>query len=176
MQITRVVLFGLILSIMILGLLILNTIPSMIQEQGMRNYSSIEAAQKEAGLERVFLPAYFPQRLSWPPAEILAQGAPFPLLLVHFSERDSGRLVLAIRQVEYKHTAEAQQPRLAVESIRSRESIILKGRKAELLSGKCRETGQCVGISWQEADFELRLVGQLPPEEMLRMAESMVRE
>lgn len=116
-----ILLFGVALLSLVLTLLIFNWVPFAIQEKGIRRFQSVEQAQKELSLKQLYLPSYYPDQLQWPPAEVYAQSKPYPLVLIHATLKETGAIVLAIRQVATAYSKQAPEPRInLVEGLGSR--------------------------------------------------------
>src|SRR5574340_261823 len=76
--------FFVTVAVVILLLKLFNWLPSVVQDEGLKKYSSVEEVRTALNIPRVYIPAYFPEYIKWPPAEIFAQKRPFPLVIVHF--------------------------------------------------------------------------------------------
>ena len=67
-------------------------------EHGPRDYASVEAAEASLGF-KIALPSYFPDYLSWPPAEIRGQLLPSPRAEIFFDSTSGESNVLVIYQI-----------------------------------------------------------------------------
>jgi hypothetical protein len=159
----------------VLLLKLLNWVPLNIHYEGMKRYKDIEDARTALKLKKVLLPSYFPQYLEWPPAEIFAQKEPFVTVLMHFTRRDNGETVLAIRQSDARQT-EPVRTRIDPERIRTEENITIKGRPARLYNAVCPGRRSCTKVVWQEEGYSFTVIGEDSPGELLRLAESMLQE
>jgi len=95
--------FGLVgslaLVLLTLGVVLraLDALPGLVsgERAGIVRFQSVEGAERALG-ERIYLPAFFPDTLNWPPASIRVFAGPPKAAAVAFSARDgrSTRLVL----------------------------------------------------------------------------------
>jgi hypothetical protein len=78
----------------------LDALPVLIsgERPGMARFQSVEAAERALG-ERVYLPAFFPDTLSWPPATIRVYAGPPKAAAIAFSARDGRSIRLILYQV-----------------------------------------------------------------------------
>lgn len=165
--------FILMIAALALVLRLLNYLGSSLAEGGLRRYSSLEAAERDLGPLPSTLPSYYPETYEWPPGEILAQGEPLPLVLIHVRERDSGRISLAIREADHR-ISDPPPLRLAPTRVYSRQDIDLKGHPAELVFADCGENIRCLQLAWSDGENNTTLVALGSEEELLRVARSMI--
>jgi hypothetical protein len=130
---------------------------------------SLDEAERRLGA-RLPLPAYYPERLAWPPAEIRVAGGRQGAARLKFDARDGGA------PVELVAAAEAGSPIPAAllegRTVLSTRTTTVGVRPATLASVLVD------GVSWQELAFEvdgravlLRTRGDL--DELVRMAKSL---
>lgn len=166
-------LFILTLAVTVLLLALLNWIPSFIQPESIRKYGSLEDVQKALHTVKIYLPAYFPERLQWPPSEIYAQNKPYTLVLMHVKERQRDHIVLGIRQVDAR-SARAIRLRIEPTRITQQEMIAIKGRPAVLSLASCADGSVCNMVAWREGNYRLTVVARDSARELIRIAESML--
>lgn len=172
---SRLGLFLVLVAGTVLGLQLLNWLPLALQGGGLRRYNSVEDVQRSLGLKQLYLPSYFPETMQWPPSEILGQLRPYRLVLIHFQERGSGRVILAICQAK-QEVEEVPPLRLEPSRIRGEQSLELKGHKAVLELGVDAAGNSCNRLSWVENGFRLTVVARESRDELLRIAESMASD
>ncbi len=167
--------FYLIITIVavLVSLKTLNWLPSILQQDTIRRYSSVEEVRAKTKIREVYVPAYFPQSIMWPPSEILAQTKPYPAVLMVFNAANTRDAALVIAQAT--SDAFSKNALIQFEQIARTVPYDLKGRKALLDVGTCKKDGPCSRISWTENDFTITLTMKSPPFDLIRMAESMVR-
>ena len=76
----------------------LNWLPTTVRKDLLKRYDTLEGAAAGSNLGEVLVPAYIPQNLKWPPSAILAQGKPYPALVMEFERIDGRDTVLVISQ------------------------------------------------------------------------------
>ncbi len=77
-------------AVVVILLALLNWLPSMISEDFVRRYDSIEEATRSLGFQnKALVPKYFPEGILWPPSMILAQKKPYKAVLIEFSETEA---------------------------------------------------------------------------------------
>lgn len=165
--------FILMIAALALVLRLLNYLGSSLAEGGLRSYSSLEAAERDLGPLPTTLPSYYPDTYEWPPGEILAQGEPHPLVLIHVKERKSDRIGLAIREADHR-ISDPPPLRLSPTRVHSRQTVDLKGHPAELAFADCGEGVRCFQLSWSDDERNTTLVALGSEEELLRVARSMI--
>lgn len=150
-----------------------NRLPGLIQGDLLREYDSFDALSGGLPSLPVYVPSYYPQDLRWPPSRILAQGQPFPAVLMEFAGLQSRRTVLVISQ-----SARGKFPpggEVRVVKVRETTSYRLKGRDARLEVGVCGDGATCSRIAWTEGAYRIDVAGRSAPLELIRVAESMIR-
>ncbi len=160
------------LAIFVLLLKIANWLPLMISEGSVRRYPDVETARKAAWMDRVYLPSFFPERIEWPPTEIFGRRKPAPAVLMHFRNRENGRIVLSISQ---HATGSAPIPsRIDPAEVMARKDVTLKSLPAELSLAVCRDGHPCNTLTWRQDGAVLRVVDRGPVDELREICESMV--
>ena len=171
-QLHRFFSFILTVAVVILLLKLLNWLPSVIQEEGIKKYSSVEEVVTSLKIPRVYIPAYFPEYINWPPAEIFAQKRPFKLVIMHFTHRDSRSFALSLFQVDSRAIYEPEY-KSDVLSVRKEIKVSIKGRPGDLVMAVCSGRQRCNRITWEEGIYRITLIADDTPEQLLKMAESM---
>ncbi len=150
----------------------LNWLPLLLQEDTMRRYGSVEEVRAQLNIGAVRVPAYYPQNISWPPSEILAQAKPFPAVFMVYNRAGSGDAVLVISQAAFGQ-APLGSP---LEIVQTKEKVPyrLKNRNALLEVGLCKKNEPCSRISWKEGDTSITVAMKSDPFELIKIAESML--
>lgn len=172
MSLKKTLLFIAMLASTVLLLKVLNFIPLSIEKESIREYKTIEDARLDLRIDRIILPSYFPQHLAWPPSEIFARKRPYEMVLMHFKDRNTGEIVLAIQQADPREPAPIDA-RISPEAVIRTEKIDLKGRSAVVIYGTS-DGESCNTIQWIEAGYSVTVIEKGPLEELLRIAESMI--
>jgi len=97
---TRVIGVGVVVMALAAGALkALDRVPALLAgtAHGARVFASIEEAERAVGA-RIWLPAYYPDELAWPPASIEVSATEPPTVLVRLAGRDGGRDRLVVAQ------------------------------------------------------------------------------
>jgi hypothetical protein len=166
--------FYLVLTVaaVIVVLKTLNWFPTIIQQDTIRRYDSIEEVRAKTKIRDLYIPSYFPQSIMWPPSEILAQTKPYPAVLMIFNAANKRDVALIISQAASEAFSEHAPIQFA--QISRTVAYDLKGRKALLDVGACKNNEPCSRISWVEKDYTITLTMKSAPFELIRIAESMV--
>jgi hypothetical protein len=160
--------------LMLVGALkLLNWIPTVAQKEILHSYKDIEEAKAELSLRDVLIPSYFPEKLRWPPSAILAQGKPFPAVIMEFFEAGNRETALVITQTA--SDAFPAHGKIRFEKVAERVNYSLRGRDAALEVGTCDDGDPCSSISWNERGNHVRVTARSSPIELIRVAESMLR-
>jgi hypothetical protein len=165
--------FILALSILIIILKILNWIPLALDRDIMRKYASIEEVRGTLKVNEILVPSYFPQRLKWPPSEILAQGKPYPAIVMEFRDIERGDVNMIIIQAGSPDFRADEKIRIT--DVKERADHTMKGRDAHLEVGSCQQGEPCSRISWDEGELRVEIILKSPPFELIKIAESMIR-
>ncbi|MHB1011616.1 MAG: hypothetical protein ACYC37_01705 [Desulfobacteria bacterium] len=164
------------LAILILGLKALNVLPLIAQKDLMRRYGDFEEMKAALGIREVSVPSYFPEEFRWPPTRILAQGKPYPAVIMEFERSGEGK-AREVGMMIYQAARDDFSPGgpLALSRVRERATYPLKGRSAILEVGSGRTGEPCSRISWREKDVRITVLARLTPFELMKVAESMLR-
>ncbi|MGE5189112.1 MAG: hypothetical protein ACM3NF_03535 [Gemmatimonadota bacterium] len=165
--------FAIGIAILVGATMAVNWIPVVVEGDLLREYDSFDAVNAGLPSLPIYVPSYFPQDLRWPPSRILAQGRPFPAVLMEFEGRRSGRTALVISQSAGGRFPPDGTVRIA--AVKEKTSYRLKGRDARLEVGACGDGGTCSRIAWTEGAYRIDVTGRSAPLELIRVAESMIR-
>jgi hypothetical protein len=165
--------FAMMIAILTGLLQLFNWIPSAIQEGAFQKYASIDEVRAHLKIGTVYMPAYYPGSVQWPPSIIAAQTRPYPAVVMEFARSDDPRdTILVITQTTLPHPPLAEKLRLT--AIRESVRYELRGRPALLEVGVCRKDEQCCRMTWNEGNLGIALVMRSSPAELARIAESMI--
>jgi hypothetical protein len=169
---TRAFLFPLSVGIMIAFLIVLNWLPKTFQHDTLRSYSSIEEAKESLRLKKVYVPAFFPQPLTWPPDTIIGQNKPFPAVLMEFRRKGEKEPALLITQT----TREQFNNNLPIQILKITQQVPydLEGRQATLTVGTCKAGEQCSSLSWGDDAYIITVSMKAPPFDLIKIAHSML--
>ncbi len=170
---SRLVSFGIGILILVGATMAVNRVPVTVQGDLLKEYDSIDAVNAGLPSLPIYAPSYFPEDLRWPPSRVLAQGQPFPAVLMEFEATRSGRPVLVICQSAGGAFPPGDKLRLA--KVKERTAYRLKGRDASLEVGTCGDGARCSRIAWTEGAYRIDVTGRSAPLDLIRVAESMIR-
>lgn len=160
-------------AVLVAAIKILNWVPSVAQPDLLKKYRDIEEVKTGLNLRGIIIPSYFPQNLKWPPSSILAQGKPFPAVVMEFEQDFSKETVLVISQsVSENFQADGK---ISVVQLKERVNYPLKGRDAVLEVGFGKKGEMCSRVSWKEGKYWIHVMSKSPPFELLKVAESMIQ-
>lgn len=155
------------------GLLkVLNWAPGTLEPGLMARYPSLDAAVSTLGIRKIYVPAYFPETLRWPPAVVLAQSRPYQAVVMEFSRARDGQTVLVISQAA--STQFATDAAIRLRAVSEKVPLDLRGRKAALEAGLCEDRSVCSRVQWDEGKVHIVLTMKAPSVELIRIAESML--
>lgn len=166
------IIFVIMAAIVLGALRLLSWIPEAVQEGALRRFESAEEAKRHLKIDRIYLPAFYPQSVSWPPLFIGGQTSPYPALITEFSGKDRDGVYLVITQTARPHLP--LRERITMVSQRERVRYPFKGRSALLEVGTCAGGDACSRFSWEEGPYALSLTMRSSPMELVTMAESMI--
>jgi len=164
------------LAILVIALKALNWLPMIAQKDLMRRYEDFEEMRTALGIREVFVPSYFPEDFRWPPTRILAQGKPYPAVIMEFDRSGEGK-AREVGMTVFQATEDDFSPGgpLALSRVRERATYPLKGRSAILEVGSGVNGEPCSRISWREKEVRITVLARLTPLELMKVAESMLR-
>lgn len=165
------------LAVLVVALKALNWLPLAAQKDLLRRYGDIEEMRAELGIRRVLVPSYFPEELRWPPTVILAQGKPFPAVIMEFERSGEGKAGGGVALVIAQAASDDFSPggTLEITRIREKAAYPLGGRDAVLEVGSDAQGEPCSRISWREKEFRVTVVARSTPFELIKVARSMLR-
>ena len=168
-------LFAILVGALFMVLKFLNWVPMLLQKDTMRHYSNIQDIRIQLNMNEIYVPSYFPERLSWPPSEILAQSKPFPAVVMEFRDGKTHETILFVSQVSGVDRSVSEK-KIEIVQIKERADYTLKGRKSLLVVGQCEDLKPCSQIAWQEGEFRIFIAMKSGPFDLIRIAESMIHE
>ncbi|MEW5744333.1 MAG: hypothetical protein AB1805_02655 [Nitrospirota bacterium] len=165
--------FAITLAALLAVLKLLNWLPSAVQKGMLRHYTTIEEVKSALKIKTVYVPAYFPQNLSWPPSALIAQRSPFIAVIMHFRSRDSRDIGMVIQQISagaegYPDTA------IVMGTVLHRSPLAIKDREGTLVTGLCDGRIPCYRVSWTEGEYHLSVTLKGQERELIRIARSMI--
>jgi hypothetical protein len=172
-KITGLLSFALTVVILIIVLKALNWVPLTIQKDTFRRYGSIDEVRTALNIRDIYVPSYFPQHIVWPPSEILAQGRPFPAVVMEFKNAGSGEIVLVLTQSRGEPFPSGSA--IDLTSVKETVPFMMKGRSAVLVVGECMKNEPCSKLTWTEDAYTITALMKAPPFELTRIADSMLR-
>src|SRR5512139_901856 len=164
------------LAVLVIALKALNWLPLFAQKDLLRRYGDFEEMRSELGIREVLVPSYFPEDFRWPPTGIIAQGKPYPAVILEFGRSGKGKS-REIGLVIIQATADDFSPggTLEISRILEKMAYPLKGREAVLEVGTGAQGESCARISWREKEFRVTVLARSTPFEVIKVAESMLR-
>jgi hypothetical protein len=165
--------FALMIGLLIVALTIVNWLPLAMQKETIRQYASVEEVRAALGIKEIYVPSYFPQQITWPPATILAQSRPFSAIVMEFTRADKRNIALVISQSE-DGALNVENP-IKITNVTENVRYAIKGRDAALTVGTCGNDEPCSGITWNEGKYTMTVLMKSAPFELTKIAESMIR-
>jgi hypothetical protein len=158
--------------VLIVALKLIDWLPGAFQPGTVRRYASIAEAQATLGIAKIYVPAYFPKTLVWPPSRVLAQSKPFAAVVMEFHRVDSQEVALVITQTSSRRLQ--QRPQIRLKRVRQASSVNLKGRESVVESGFCDDGEPCSKITFMEGDLWIDIQMRSSSEELLVLAGSLL--
>lgn len=164
--------FVITLAVVVGVLKFMNWAPGALEPGLMSRYQSINDVESTLGIKKIYVPAYFPETIGWPPAAILAQSSPYPAVIMEFARASDGETMLVMTQT----ASRSFHPEVAIRfhTISETVPLDLRGRSAQLDAGLCEDRTACSRLEWDEGDVHLMLTMEAPSIELIRIAESML--
>jgi hypothetical protein len=166
--------FAIIIALIVGGLKLVNWLPLRLQPETLQRYERLDMVRAALKIDKVYTPSYFPQRLAWPPSDILAQKVPFAVIHMEFRDKDTDERLLIISQVDAEVRYLPSHP-IKIEKVTERIPYSLKGREAVMVVGACRDGETCSEVSWTEGDYRLLVSMRSSPIDLIKIADSMIR-
>ncbi len=135
-------------------------------------FPTLEAAEAELRVA-IGVPSYFPASLVWPPASIRGQLEPARVVSLLFLSTD-GQQALQIREI-FSPGEELPFPIPEPIQLLERKEVPVNGSMGQLLLGRSLEGTPVNQLRWRANGVHLVVTTILPPEELLRISES-IRE
>lgn len=154
------------------GLKLMNWVPSAFQEGFLREYASTEDVKARLKIPHVYVPAYYPQGLKWPPLRIAAQTRPYTAVVMEFVQKGLSEVCLVISQTEIPHPPPLERIRLA--TVKEAVKYNYKGRQMLLEVGTCSDGSPCSRLSWEEAGYRITAASRSTPVDLVKIGESMI--
>lgn len=151
---------------------LLNRVPALLQASGRTAYASVEEAEAALGL-RIPMPAYFPEFLGWPPAEVTATRDQALVVTLVFLLRRSGEPALIVHEILRAENEEVPelpllQPERPIREVR----VPIGGVSGALRTGTDREGRRWSRLTWRAEDRDMILIANFPEQTLLTMARS----
>src|SRR5512136_78577 len=138
-------------ALVLLALLVIaKRVPTLKQQNFIRQYASVEEVKRVLELDRVLVPTYFPEGVAWPPTVILAQKKPYEAVIMEFRKAEKAETTLVIVQSSLQGRY-SQLERIPMVEVEEETTYPLKGRRAELQVGTCPGGTACSRISWDDS-------------------------
>jgi hypothetical protein len=163
-----------VLGLVSLGLRLLDLLPQRFAEpRGGRAFARIQDVERRLG-ERLALPAYFPQTLRWPPAQIRVAGARPAVVVLRIDAAEGGPRLFLAQSIGGR---EEPQGELWPGGVVLEETRVTLPQEGGRLSRILEPDGKI----WHELRFErwertLLLRSTLPPDELVTLARSLRKE
>jgi hypothetical protein len=172
-KLTGFLTFALTIGLLVAALKVMNWLPLAMQKETIRQYASVEEVHAALGMKEIYVPSYFPQQITWPPATILAQGRPFSAIVMEFTRADKRNIALVISQSE-GGALNVENP-IKITNVTEKVRYAIKGRDADLTVGTCGNDELCSGITWNEGKYTMTVLMKSAPFELTKIVESMIR-
>jgi len=157
------------------GLRAVDRVPALLAgtPHGVRVYTSIEEAERALGA-RIWLPAYYPDSLAWPPARVDAWPGPPVSVAVHIGgRRDTRERLVVVQSIGGR--AGAPPPLLPPAQVLATAEVVVGDRTA-LLTRVVAGDGEVMhDVSWEHGERRLTLRFHGPVEQLLLIAGSLER-
>jgi len=165
--------FASAVAVLIVAMKIFNWVPSLAQPDLLKKYRNLDEVKVALNLRDIIIPSYFPQNLKWPPSTILAQGKPFPAVVMEFEQDITKDTSLVISQsLSDNFRADGK---IRVVQLKERVNYPLKGRNAVLEVGFGSKGEMVSRVFWKEGKYWIHVMSKSPPFELLKVAESMIQ-
>lgn len=166
---------GVVLLAAALSLRALDALPRVLSGEhlGVTRYESIEGADRALG-ERLFLPAFFPDTLQWPPASIRVYAGPPRASALAFAGRDGSRDRLVICQAPGRR---ATVPMALMPAGRVLEAVKVPMPEGEASLVRLQRADGAIAndLIWYRPDVTLAFRYAGPANELLTIARSVRR-
>lgn len=150
-----------------------NWLPAALQPDVLRRHESVEEARASSGVEQILVPSYYPQELGWPPSAILAQGRPYPAVVLEFTRAGGRDAALVVTQ--WAAGRPRPEGRIPIAEVQETVRYSLRGRDAVLTVGRSPAGERVSRIGWAEGKYLFEISGKVSPVDLVKAAESMLR-
>lgn len=133
-------------------------------------YPDLETAEADLKVT-VLTPRYFPSTLVWPPSSVRGQREPARVVSLLFRTSD-GQQALQIREV-FSPGEDLPFPVPEPVEIVTRQEVTVNGSPGLLLLGRDQGGAEVNQLRWRISGVHLVVTTIYPPEELLRISESM---
>ena len=167
--------FAMLTAVLVGALAVANWMPSVIDREVLRKYTSVESVQRDLHMDKIYMPSYLPEylRLNSIPVEIYAQKKPFSMVLLHFQSWDSKDIGLIVHQISAKADYHPESE-IKLGSVIRRSKVSIKGRDGLLITAECEKRGTCNQVSWTEGNYLLKVISKGSARDVIRIAASMI--
>lgn len=152
----------------------LNRVPVVLQPEvshRFKDFSGVREAERELKT-KIWIPAYFPDYLSWPPALVRVEKGEPPVVVLGILRNPQHDLSLLLLQSLGKGDWQALSVPAVTSVVETRQVALKKSRA--ILSRTMDGSGQIwTRLQWESASRRFLLIGQSSTEELLRIAGSM---
>lgn len=157
--------------LLLAGLLrLLGYLPELLDSGTLRRFGSLQSARGGLG-SSTLLPSYFPEHLAWPATEVLGGRRPHVTLVLHFADRGTGELDLALSQGE--PGAILLPTRLEPARVLATEELELRGTVALVETAVCADGRPCNRVRGSVDGRPFELVSRGPLDELVRVARTL---
>jgi hypothetical protein len=153
----------------------IDAVPAWVQGEphGVRKAASVEEAERRLKA-RLFLPAYFPDTLRWPPRAVRFVAEDTASVALFFDGRDGAPALVLAQTVRGPGPI---SPLVVPQGSPLQSSALAVGDGEGMLSRIVGEDGTIWHeVAWRKAEARLALRGKVPVETLVRMARSAHRE
>lgn len=173
--IVRLLVFAATVLLVALILSVLSWLPSLMQTQRLKKFSSVEMAHKELRTSRIYMPTYIPEHLglTWPPSEIYGQDRPFDALIMYVSYKEKQETGLVIHQISAEANYEIE-PHMDFRKTGDGRRVEIKKRPALLFPALCNGESPCNAVSWKEEGTVITVIGKCTAQDVIKIAASML--
>lgn len=172
-EVARIILsiaFVMLSTIIVLSLL--NRAPALLQQPERTAFATVEEAETALGV-RIPLPAYFPEFLGWPPAEVTATRNQTLVVSLVFPLRKTGEPALVIHQILRDEKENIPDlPLLQPERPLREVKVPIGAAFGALRSGTDRQGLRWSRLTWRAQDRDMILIASFSEQTLLTMARS----
>jgi len=161
-------------GLIIILIVVINWLPSQIQQNTALQYTNLESARRSLGIDKILVPVYMPEGISWPPSLIVAQKKPFLAVVMEFKSQKTGETQLFIIQSSSRDAEERFQ-KVSFSDLKEETEYILKGKKAVLRVGFCGEEIECSKMIWEDSGMYYSVFLMSSSFNLIQISESMIR-